>query len=167
MRIFWESIPVYLRIQRLLARQRILLWRQSTSTSFALGTRTLFLPLLVGSTVDTCLRQCSRLWGISHIFFVKVELVSCGPRRGCLCLATETGMHSANCAEGWRFHSALCVQTVWWSRRAENCGVPQLQFSDKLVTCLLLRTTVAWRCRRCCSCGLTSLCSCRDVVLRQ
>ena len=27
---------------------------------------------------------------------------------------------------------ARCVQTVLGSRRAENCGVPQLQFSDKV-----------------------------------
>ena len=38
----------------------------------------------------------------------------------------------------------LVVQFVqlllWWSRRA-NCGFPQLQFSDMLVTCPLLSTT--------------------------
>ena len=27
---------------------------------------------------------------------------------------------------------------TWWSRRAENCGFPQLQFSDTLVTCTML-----------------------------
>ena len=35
----------------------------------------------------------------------------------------------------------------WWSRRAVNCGAPQLQFSDKVVICLLFVYD------RCCSCG--------------
>ena len=29
----------------------------------------------------------------------------------------------------------------WWSRRAQNCGFPQLQFSDTLMTCPLLSLT--------------------------
>ena len=40
--------------------------------------------------------------------------------------------------------NALVVQVVQlprWSRRAENCGFPQLQFSDTLVACPLLSTT--------------------------
>ena len=101
MRIFCENIPVYFIIQRLLARQWTHSWRQSSWLRY-----------------------------FTH-FLREGDLVSCGLLRGCLCLSTETGLRSANCAEGWRFHSALCVQ------RAENCCVPELQFSDELVTCLL------------------------------
>ena len=40
---------------------------------------------------------------------------------------------------GVSVYEALVFHSIWWSRRAENCGVSQLQFSD---------TWSAWRCRR-------------------
>ena len=43
----------------------------------------------LGSTVDTCFCQSTRLWGVSHIFYVNVNSLS---------LSTETGFLSGNCA---------------------------------------------------------------------
>ena len=50
----------------------------------------------LGSTVDTCFCQSSRLWGVSHIFHVNVNSVPEGT--SWLSLSTERGLHSANCA---------------------------------------------------------------------
>ena len=69
MRIFWENIPVYFRIQRFLARQWNHLWRQSTWLRYF------------------------------TYFLRESELVSCGHLRCCFSLSTETGLHSANCAK--------------------------------------------------------------------
>ena len=74
-------------------------------------------------------------FGISHIFFVKVNsspvvtfvVVSfCQQRQVC---TVQTVQKVGDSTVPLAFRQ-------WWSRRAENCGVPQLQFSDKLVTCL-------------------------------
>ena len=46
---------------------------------------------LVGSTVDFSM--------VSVYVAREGELVSCGHLRCCLCLPTETGLHSANCAK--------------------------------------------------------------------
>ena len=75
---------------------------------------------------------------ISHIFYVKVNsypevtfvVVSvCQQRQVC---TVQTVQKVGDSTVPFAFRQ------WWWSRRAENCGVPQLQFSDKLVTCLLL-----------------------------
>ena len=50
----------------------------------------------LGSTVDTCFCQSTRLWGVSHIFYVNVNSDPEGTPW--LSLSTETGLHSANCA---------------------------------------------------------------------
>ena len=51
-----------------------------------------------------------------------------------------------------RAASQVVVQTC------KNCGFPQLQFLDSLVTCPLLSTNRSWRCRRCSSCGYVRRC---------
>ena len=50
----------------------------------------------LGSTVDTCFCQSTRLWGVSRIFYVNVNSDLEGT--SWLSLSTETGLHSANCA---------------------------------------------------------------------
>ena len=94
-----------------------------------------------GLTVDTCSCQSTRLWGVSHIFYVNVnsdlEVTSW------LSLSTETGTHSANCA------AALFVEMA------------QVQFLDKVFMPVVVPdrciigpdSAKPWNCRSCSSDG--------------
>ena len=93
-------------------------------------------PALSGLTVDTGLRQCTWLWGISHIFYVNVNsdfevtvvIVSVWLQRQVCTVLTVQKVGDSTVQSWWCCHARCCVRQVRKGQTVQRTvEVPQLQ----------------------------------------
>ena len=80
----------------------------------------------LGSTVDTCSCQSTRLWGVSHSSHVNVN--SDPEVTPWLSLSTETGTHSANCAAALAQVQLLDNLLTRYVQRHARCFARQVHY---------------------------------------